>query len=249
MLRMAGTTKDDYVIDLGAGDGNFAIAAANQFGARALGIEYNPDLVRLAQCMVRTAGAEGRARVVEGDVFKEDFSKADVLTIFLLPHLNRCLRHRILAMRPGVRVVSYLFSMGDWEPNDLIAMDLNVAFLWITPSRVGGRWSFSQAGGSGMNFTVELSQIYQKIGGEVAFGSRRIPILGATLRGDQLRFAFRDDKGVHQNFTGKVTGREISGDLLAADGESIEITATLQGALHAAPWAEMDPACSKYYGK
>jgi SAM-dependent methyltransferase len=249
MLKMARTTADDYVIDLGAGDGNFAIAAARQFGARSLGIEYNPELVKLAQCMVRGSGAEDRARVVEGDVFKEDFSRADVLTIFLLPHLNQCLRHRILAMRPGVRVVSYLFSMGDWEPNDLTAMDLNVAFLWIVPERVGGRWLFRQPGEGGMSFTVELSQIYQKIGGEVAVGTARHPLLGATLHGDQVRFAFRDDKGVHQNFSGRVAGREMSGDLRAADGESIEIAATLQGALHAAPWAEMDPKCGKFYGK
>lgn len=249
MLGMTRTTPDDYVIDLGAGDGNFAIAAARQFGARALGIEYNPELVKLAQCMVRGSGAEGRARVVEGDVFKEDFSKADVLTIFLLPHLNQCLRHRILAMRPGVRVASYLFSMGDWEPDDLTAMDLNVAFLWNVPARVGGRWSFREAGTAGEGFTVELSQVYQKIGGDVVIGSRRHPLLGASLHGDLVRFAFRDGKGMHQNFTGRVTGREISGDLRAADGESIEIAASLQGDPHPAPWAEMDPQCGKFYGK
>lgn len=249
MLRMARTTADDYVIDLGAGDGNFAIAAANQFGARALGIEYNPELVKLAQCMVRGAGAEGRAKVVEGDVFKEDFSKADVLTIFLLPHLNQCLRHRILDMRPGTRVVSYLFSMGDWEPNDLTAQGLDVAFLWLVPARVGGRWSFRQADPGGAAFTVDITQIYQKIGGEVTAGGSRHPLLGATLHGDQLRFAFRDAKGVHQNFSGRVSGREIVGDLRAADGESVEIVASLQGEPHPAPWAGMDPQCGKFYGK
>ncbi len=249
MLGMARTTADDYVIDLGAGDGNFAIAAAKRFGARSLGIEYNPELVKLAQCMVRGSGAEGRARVVEGDVFKDDFSKADVLTIFLLPHLNQCLRHRILAMRPGVRVVSYLFSMGDWEPNDLVAMELDVAFLWIVPARVGGRWAFRQLEPAGMSFTVDLTQIYQKIGGEVTIGDRRFPLLGATLYGDQVRFAFRDASGVHQTFSGRLGPKDITGDLRAADGESIELTGTLQGALHPAPWAEMDPKCGKFYGK
>ena len=249
MLRMAGTAKDDFVIDLGAGDGNFAIAAANQFGARALGIEYNADLVRLAQCMVRTAGAEGRARVVEGDVFKEDFSKADVLTIFLLPHLNQCLRHRILAMRPGVRVVSYLFSMGDWEPNDLTSQDLNVAFFWVVPARVGGRWAFRQAEAPGRRFAVDLRQIYQKIGGEYAEGGQRHPLLGATLHGEHIRFSFRDGDGVHQNFSGRVAGKTMTGDLRAADGESVEVTGTLEGAPEPAPWAAMDPKCGKFYGK
>jgi SAM-dependent methyltransferase len=249
MLVMARTTADDYVIDLGAGDGNFAIAAAKRFGARSLGIEYNPDLVKLAQCMVRRSGAEGRARVVEGDVFKEDFSSADVLTIFLLPHLNQCLRHRVLAMRPGVRVVSYLFSMGDWEPNDLAAKDLDVAFLWIVPARVGGRWTFREAGGSGMRFAVDLSQFYQKVGGELTLNGGRQPLLGATLHGDLLRFSFQDDRGVHRNFTGKVAGREIAGDLRDAEGESVEIVGTLQGEPQPAPWAEMPAQCGKYYGR
>ncbi|MCW5591166.1 MAG: class I SAM-dependent methyltransferase [Burkholderiales bacterium] len=249
MLRMAGTSADDYVIDLGAGDGNFAIAAARQFGARSLGIEYNAELVKLAQCMVRGSGAEGRARVVEGDVFKADFSRADVLTIFLLPHLNQCLRHRILEMRPGVRVASYLFSMGDWEPDDMTAMGLDVAFLWVVPARVGGRWAFREPGSGGAAFTVDITQIYQKIGGEVVDGGTRHPLLGASLRGDLLRFSFRDAKGVHQNFTGRVAGREIAGDLRAADGESAEVVATLQGGPRPSPWAEMAPRCGKFYGK
>jgi SAM-dependent methyltransferase len=249
MLRMARTGADDYVIDLGAGDGNFTIAAAKQFGARALGIEYNPEMVKLAQCMVRGSGVAGRANVVEGDVFKEDFSKADVLTIFLLPHLNQCLRHRILAMKPGVRVVSYLFSMGDWEPNDLTAQGLDVGFLWVVPARVGGRWAMRQPEPDGVTFSVELTQVYQKIGGEVAIGKVRRPLLGANLHGDQLRFAFVDDEGVHQNFNGLLVGREVSGDLRAADGESIEIVGSLQGESHPASWAQMDPKCAKYYGK
>jgi SAM-dependent methyltransferase len=248
MLRMAGTTKDDYLIDLGAGDARIPIAAAREFGAKALGIEYNPELVKLAQCLVEGSGVADRVRVIEGDVFKEDFSRADVVSIFLLPQLNVCLRHRLLAMRPGVRVVSYLFSMGDWEPNNLTSQELDVAFLWVIPARVGGRWTFREAG-AGTAFDVQLSQFYQKIGGDLALGSGRQPLLGATLHGDLLRFSFRDEKGVHRNFTGKVTGREIVGDLRDADGESIEITGALQGEPHAAPWAEMPQQCGKYYGK
>jgi hypothetical protein len=160
------------------------------------------------------------------------------------------LRHRLLAMRPGVRVVSYLFSMGDWEPNDLTSKDLDVAFLWIVPARVGGRWVVRPAQGSDFApFSVELSQIYQKIGGEVAFGALRQPLLGASLHGDLVRFAFRDDKGVHQNFTGRANGRQMKGDMRAAQGESVEVTAVLEGEPHSAPWAQMEPQCQKYYGQ
>jgi hypothetical protein len=249
MLEMARTTADDFVVDLGAGDGNFAIAAAAKFGARSLGIEYDPELAKLAQCMVRGSAVGGRARVVQGDVFREDFSKADVLTVFLLPHLNQCLRHRILAMRPGVRVVSYQFPMGDWEPDDRATMEMNVAFLWIVPARVGGRWAFRQLEPAGRSFTVDLAQIYQKIGGEVTIGERRYPLLGAALHGDQVRFAFRDALGVHQSFSGRLGPKDITGELRAADGGSIELTGTLQGAPHPAPWAEMDPKCGRYYAR
>lgn len=247
MLRMAHTTADDYVIDLGSGDGNFTIAAAKTFGARSLGIEYNPALVKLAQCLVRAEGMQARARIVEGDVFKEDFSRADVVTIFLLPHLNQCLRHRLLAMRPGVRVVSYLFSTGDWEPDDVTSMELNVAFLWVTPARVAGRWSLRTVDGPERTFTVDLAQVYQKIGGEVSAGARRSPLLGAFLRGDLLRFSFLDDQGVHLNFSGRVAGRQVSGDLRAADGESVEVMGSLEGTPLPAPWADMDPKCRKFY--
>jgi SAM-dependent methyltransferase len=118
MLRMANTTAHDHVIDLGAGDGKIAIAAAKTFGATALGIEYNPDMVRLADCWVQVAGVSSRVNVIEGDIFKEDFSKADVVTMYLLPELNLCIRHRLLAMRPGTRVASHEFMMGDWNPDN-----------------------------------------------------------------------------------------------------------------------------------
>ncbi|MFU8816471.1 MAG: SAM-dependent methyltransferase, partial [Pseudomonadales bacterium] len=114
MLRLAEVAVDDYLIDLGAGDGRIAIAAARDFGARALGIEYDRDLVRLARCMVEVERVEDRVRIVEGDIFVADFSDATVLTLFLLPELNLCIRHRVLTMRPGTRVVSHHFDMAEW---------------------------------------------------------------------------------------------------------------------------------------
>ncbi len=137
MLRMAGLGPRDFLVDLGAGDGKIAIGAARQFGARALGIEYNPDMVRFAQCLVRAEGAAGRASVIEGDIFRYDFSAADVVTMYLLPDLNLCIRHRVLAMRPGTRVVSNNYTMGEWEADESTVTDEIAVFKWVVPARVG----------------------------------------------------------------------------------------------------------------
>lgn len=223
MLTMAKITPQDYVVDLGAGDGKIAIAAAKQFGATALGIEYNPEMVKLAQCMVQVEGAGGKARIIQGDVFKEDFSKATVVTMYLLPELNLRLRPTILKMRPGTRVVSHQFTMADWEPDETAEIEYRTAYLWIVPAQVQGTWQFREAGG-GTQFTVNLTQKFQKISGDAATGSNKQPIVGATLRGDEIRFAFNDDQGVTRTLTGKVRGGEINGTLKAAGGGEIKVT-------------------------
>jgi len=247
MLRMAGTGPNDYVIDLGAGDGKIAIAAAKHFGARALGIEYNPQMVKLAQCMVQVEKVGERARVIEGDIFKVDFSKADVLTMYLLPQLNLCVRHRVLAMRPGVRVVSHQFTMGEWEADETGEHESHSIFHWIVPARVGGSWSFREVEGAGLQFRVNLTQSFQKIGGEAILGSERRMLLGAALRGDEIRFAFHDDKGVLRAFKGKVSGREIAGELRGDGGVGVGTSGSLQGVFAPAPWADMLSQCSHHY--
>jgi len=123
MLNMAQTKPEDYVIDLGAGDGKIAIAAAKKFGARALGIEYNPDMAALAQRNAQAAGVVGKAQIVQGDIFVTDFTQATVLTMYLLPSLNMKLRPQILAMRPGTRVVAHAFNMEDWEADESSDVD------------------------------------------------------------------------------------------------------------------------------
>ena len=249
MLAMARTTADDHVIDLGAGDGNFAIAAAKRFGARSLGIEYNPELVKLAQCMVRGSGAEGRARVVEGDVFKEDFSKADVLTIFLLPHLNQCLRHRILAMRPGVRVVSYLFSMGDWEPNDLTAMELDVA---VPVDRAGaGRRPLGVPPAGARRHELHRRH-HPDLPEDRRRGHHRRPALPAPRRHALRRPGPVRVPGRHGRPPGlfRPAGTEGHHRRPARGGRGIDRAhGGAAGRAAPRPWAEMDPKCGKFYGK
>jgi hypothetical protein len=247
MLTMAKVTPRDFVVDLGAGDGKIAIAAGKHFGATALGIEYNPDMARLAQCLVQAEGVGSKVKIIQGDIFKEDFSKATVVTMYLLPELNLCVRHRLLAMKPGTRVASNSFSMGEWEADEPFEAEHRNAYLWIVPSRVGGSWNFRNGSGS-IDFTISLTQSFQKIGGEISMGGRKQPLIGASLQGENIRFAFVDAKGVTQHFTGVVHGATMSGILRATGITDLNLTGSAQAAL-AAPWAEMADGCGRFYGK
>ena len=224
MLRMAKVTPQDTVYDLGAGDGKIAIAAG-KIGATSVGIEYNPDMARLAQCYVQAENLAGKTRIIQGDEFKEDFSKASVVTMYLLPELNLRLRPTILTMKPGPRVTSHQFTMGDWEPDETAEIDYRSAYLWIVPAKVEGAWTLREQG-SNAQYAVNLTQKYQKITGDVAAGSAKQPLVGATVRGEEIRFAFNDDKGVTRTLTGTVRGNELTGTLKAANGAETKVTGT-----------------------
>ena len=141
VIRMLGavkTAKDDLVYDLGSGDGKIPIAAAKEYGAKAVGIEYNPEMAELARRNVKRAGVEHLVNIITGDIFVEDFSKATVVTMYLLPELNLRLRPIILGMKPGTRVTSHQFDMGDWEPDQHLKVETSDAYVWIVPAAVGG---------------------------------------------------------------------------------------------------------------
>ena len=189
MLKAADTTAEDYVIDLGAGDGKIPIAAAKHFGARALGVEYNPQLVKLARCNVRAEGVAERVEIREGDIFATDFSGATVLTLYLLSDLNMRLRPTILQMRPGTRVVSNTFRMGDWSPDQFVESDIGNtrAYLWIVPARVAGTWRFSEENGPDV-FRVHLKQHFQELQGSLLGSARNASLRDPRLRGDRIEF-------------------------------------------------------------
>ena len=166
MLSMAQVTPRDLVLDLGAGDGKIAIAAAKApFGARAVGIEYDPELAKRAACLVQVEGLADRVRIVEGDIFKEDFGDASVVTLYLLPHLNLCVRHRILALAPGTRVVSHRYTMADWVPDQSVEIQGRDVHLWVVPARVDGTWDFQDS--QETPFTIELRQTFGTLSGEI----------------------------------------------------------------------------------
>ena len=223
MLTMAKVTPKDYVVDLGAGDGKIAIAAGKNFGATALGIEYNPDMAKLAQCFVQAEGVGEKVKIIQGDIFKEDFSKATVITMYLLPELNLRLRPTILAMKPGTRVTSHQFTMGEWEADEKAEIEYRTAYLWIVPAKVEGNWSFREDGGK-TSFSVELKQQFQRISGDALMGGNKNPLVGAALRGEEIRFAFNDDKGQTRTLSGKVRGNEITGTLRGPGSAEIKIS-------------------------
>jgi SAM-dependent methyltransferase len=204
MLDLAHVTPQDYVIDLGSGDGRTVITAAKR-GATALGIEYNPDMVALSQRNAAAQGVSDKATFVKADLFESDFSKATVVTMFLLPTINVKLRPKILDLKPGTRIVSNSFDMGDWQPDETgTAADCYQwckALFWIVPAKVDGSWQLPQG-------DLTLTQAYQMVGGTLRSGSGTTPIVNGKVRGDQITF----EAGGAQ-YTGRVSGETIQGTL------------------------------------
>jgi len=191
MLEAVKTTKDDLVYDLGSGDGKIPIAAAKDYGAKAIGIEYNPEMADFARRNVKRAGVEPLVEIITGDIFVEDFSKATVITMYLLPALNVKLRPIILAMKPGTRVTSHQFDMGDWEPDQHFVIEGRDGYMWVVPATVGGQWALKDESGS-FSGTLNLVQRYQRLGGTITLAGKTQPLLGAWIDADKLGFSFID---------------------------------------------------------
>jgi len=209
MLDLAKVTAEDFVMDLGSGDGRTVIAAAKR-GAKALGVEYNPDMVALSKRNAATAGMTARATFVEADLFKTDLSQATVITMFLLPSINLELRPKILDLKPGTRIVSNTFTMGDWEPDDRFRVE-NArcsswceALFWLVPAKVEGTWRLPQG-------DLTLKQSYQMITGTLGSGESATPIGEGKLQGAEITFIAG---GSH--YTGRVNGSSMQGTVASA---------------------------------
>lgn len=203
MLDMAKVTAKDYVIDLGSGDGRTVITAAKR-GATAHGIEYNPDMVELSKRAAEKEGVTAKATFEKADIFVSDFSKADVITMFLLTDINLRLRPKILDLKPGTRIVSNSFDMGDWEPDERAEVKDGCtswcrALHWVVPAKVEGTWKLPQG-------ELALKQRYQMVTGTLKSGNVVAPITDGRLKGDVLTFTAG---GV--SYTGKVSGSKIEG--------------------------------------
>lgn len=213
MLKAAKVTNADRVIDLGSGDGRIPIAAAKQFGAHALGIEYNPSLVQLAECYARAERVADRVRFKQADIFATDFSDATVLTLYLSPSINLKLRPTILNLRPGTRVVSNAFDMADWQPDRLIESEIGNtrAFLWIVPANVNGKWRFTDAAGRS-SFEVTLEQNFQELRGTPAVAADWYVKQG-RLDGSNIELTLLDEKGTALPLRGRIANEKIEAQL------------------------------------
>lgn len=214
MLKAAKVKPTDLVYDLGAGDGKIAIAAAKNFGATAVGIEYNKDMADLAKRNTERAGVADKVTIINGDIFVEDFSKATVVTMYLLPDLNLKIRPTILKMAPGTRIVTNSFNMGDWEPDDTVGTGYAQGYFWVVPGNAAGKWSLKGMEGSQQPATLEITQRYQRVGGVLNIYGKSQPILGATLTGNRLKFSFTDHSNQSRIVDVTLNGNEFSGQVL-----------------------------------
>jgi hypothetical protein len=217
MMKMAGVTKDDYLVDLGSGDGRTVITAA-KLGVRAHGIEYNGDLVELSKRNAQAAGVADRATFERADIFESDFSKATVVTLFLLKALNAKLRPTLLDMKPGTRVVSNTFDMGDWTPDDKInaggdCTSWCTAYKWVIPAKVGGDWRLGEG-------ELKLKQTYQMLSGTITTNGKPLPISDARMDGTKITFTAGGQRYTGEVADGKMTGQTAGGQSWTAARKS-----------------------------
>ena len=213
MLAMATVTPDDFVMDLGSGDGRNIIAAA-RLGARSLGVEFNPDMVALSRQLAAEAGVADKAQFVEGDMYAADISKATVLALFLLPvNLNR-LMPKFLEMAPGSRIAGNTFGIDDWTPDESVMLDDRTdcsswceALLWIVPAKAAGTWKMATG-------SMTLTQKFQMIQGSITTDDGTHAIGSTALKGAEISFIAGG-----LNYTGKINGNQIDGMITTPSGQ------------------------------
>jgi hypothetical protein len=217
LYDLAKVNSSDYLVDLGSGDGPWVIAAAKR-GARALGVEFNPDMVEFARSKAKLAGVADKANFVQGDIFEADFTQATVITMYLLPDLNMKLRPKILEMKPGTRVLTNAFTMEDWEPDQHVTTaDGRSGYMWIVPAKVAGTWSWQTPAGPA---ELTLQQTFQKITGTLRIGGKALSLKDAQLQGAKISFTAGDTAAAAMSYAGSVSGNAIIGTSKAGAAET-----------------------------
>jgi len=203
MLDLAKVTTRDVIIDLGSGDGRTVIAAGKR-GIRALGIEYNPEMVEFATRAAQKEGVADKVKFVKADLFETDFSEATVITMYLLSSLNLKLRPKILSLKAGTRIVSHAFDMNDWQADDTTTFDGRHAYLWIVPAQTEGRWRSTLG-------ELVIKQNFQFFEGTLQVGGKPVEITNGRINGDRLSFT----AGLSQ-YSGRISGNRIEGAVSGA---------------------------------
>jgi len=226
MLAMAKVTAGDYLIDLGSGDGRIVVTAARKYGARGFGVDLNPERIDEANDNARSNRVTDKVAFYQRNLFDTDLSQATVITMYLLPRVNLQLRPKLLDLKPGTRLVSHDFDMGDWKADEHVRMGANDKFsgaggesdvyLWIVPAKVAGTWhSRLTAAGKPQTYEIRLEQKYQSVGGSVRVNGKPALIQGAKLSGAQLTFSFTAEINgapVKHEFSGRVDGGRMVGE-------------------------------------
>jgi SAM-dependent methyltransferase len=207
MLQLADTTKDDVVLDLGAGDGRIPIYAAKHFGARGIAVELEENLVQVARQAAAREGVSQRVQVIRQDLFDADLSPATVLALYISPGAMQRLKPRLLKLAPGTRIVSHQFDLGDWEHDEKVEVEGRIAYLWVVPASIAGSWRVTIPG---QDFQLRLDQRYQAIKGSAAREAKELPVLGARVRGTEIRFTTFDRDGTSRHYTGRLEGGRLS---------------------------------------
>ena len=217
MLTAANVSPNDLVYDLGCGDGRFVITAVKKFKARrGVCVDIDPVRIKESKSNADTAGVRNKIEFVEGDLFEQDLSKATVITLYLLPSLNERLRPKLFReARPGTRIVSNAFDMGDWKADRTMTVKMNsgmqsYAYLWVMPADVSGQWRLTTEGGSAKEYALDVKQKYQEVSGTATSGDKATPLGNLTVKGDQVSFALGEGAD-RTEFTGKVTEGKASG--------------------------------------
>ncbi|MBD0343571.1 MAG: methyltransferase domain-containing protein [Coleofasciculus sp. Co-bin14] len=219
MMKMAGVTKNDVVYDLGSGDGRIVIIAAKEFGAKGVGVEIDPELIKESNENARLAGVSDRVNFIQKDLFQADLSEATVVTLYLLPEVMQQLQPKLLGeLKPGTRIISHQFDMKEWKPDRSEVLRqpsrLHLVHYWIIPAQVAGTWQWTMPTPTGTNrYRLQLRQQFQKVSGTMSTENGEIPLAEAKLTGDQLSFKITHEAGITMQFNGRVSDNTITGSV------------------------------------
>ncbi len=199
MLKVAGVSRRDFLIDLGCGDGRIPVTAATRFGTRGFGVDLNPVRVKEAKENAAKNKVQRLVDFVQGDLFETDISKATVISMYLLPSVNMKLRPFVLSLKPGTRIVSHDFDMGDWKADKVEKLDYKTVYFWIVPAKVAGTYAVKAGKQS---FDLKLEQKFQEVTGTARIGGKDVAIANGKLVGADLSFDLTMPDGKVRKFEG-----------------------------------------------
>lgn len=215
LLQLADVTPQDLVIDLGSGDGRIPIHAAKHFGARAIGVELEENLIRVSEQAAKAQGVSHLATFLRQDLYEADLSRATVVALYISPGVMEKLRPRLLALRPGTRLVSHHFTLGDWEPDEVIRTEGRTGYLWVVPADARGSWTVNLPDGE---LRLRIDQVHQSLAVRGERNGRAVNVIGTRLRGTEIQFTSFDADGGARHFRGMLDGGRMTGD---SDGQDV----------------------------